>query len=146
MSTRCMQIDRAGSLPFVAVVAVLLVAGCGGNSDRHAIHGQVTLDGQPLAAGYFSLRPMPGTRGPTAGAEIRDGQFRIEQAGGPFAGTMRVEITASRPGKSTFRDDAGMVQHSYEQFVPARYNTASELTAEVPTTNDAPLKFELTSR
>ena len=86
----------------VTGLCLLLLAGCGPQSDRSSLEGTVTLNGQPLAEGSIALRPLPGTRGPTAGGKIANGTFAILPAQGTFTGTFRVEITASRKtGKQT---------------------------------------------
>lgn len=48
-----------------------------------------------------------------------------------MAGRFRVEITASRPGDSFVPGIDGQMVPAYEQFLPARYNTLTELRADV---------------
>lgn len=133
-------------LPAVAGCLLALLVGCGQGVKRQMIEGTVTLDGKPLEKGYITLTPQAGTASPTAGAPIARGSFSIAAAGGVFAGKFRVEITSTRPSNKTVRTPRGVFSNVDEQFLPARYNTQSELTVEVK--SDAPnqLKFELTSR
>jgi hypothetical protein len=113
-------------------MAVLLIGGCGSTGGRQAIEGTVTLDGKPLEKGQITLVPQGDTRGPTAGAEIVGGKFAIPAAGGTFVGKFRVEITASRPGGRKVPDRmTGKLLDGYEQFIPARYNAESQLSADV---------------
>jgi len=126
----------AGGLSLGCCVVV-----CGCNHDgRQPLQGTVTLDDQPLPAGDVTFFPLPGTPGPTAGGKIVDGHFSIPAEGGTMAGTFRVQITAQRKtGKQVFDSTAQMMDpkakngmiDQYEQYIPARYNQQSELTADV---------------
>jgi hypothetical protein len=85
-----------------------------------------------LEKGQITFVPQAGTAGPTAGAEIAAGKFAILASGGPFAGKFRVEITASRPGSQKVTDRfTGKLVDAYEQFIPKKYNTESQLDADV---------------
>ena len=64
---------------------LLLLVGCGGDR-RQPLEGTVTLDGQPLGEGSISFVPLPGTAGPTAGANIAAGRFSIAADQGTFTG------------------------------------------------------------
>jgi len=120
---------------------VLLSGGCGSECQRRALEGTVTLDRQPLAVGAITYLPLPNTPGPTAGGHITDGKFSIARDKGTFVGTFRVEITATRlTGKKMQDRFTGEMVDESEQFIPARYNRDSELTAEV--TADGPNQFE----
>ena len=67
-------------------LCLLLLAGCRSQSDRSSLEGTVTLNGQPLAEGSIALRPLPGTRGPTAGGKITNGTFAIVSGTGNVRG------------------------------------------------------------
>ena len=125
-------------------VCLLLLAGCDGSGDRRGVEGTVTLDGQPLAEGSITMRPLPGTTSPTAGAKITDGKFTIPKEKGPLVGTFRVEITATRKTGRQIKDPlmGGMVEE-VQQVIPSRYNRKSELTAEVTETGQNRMDFEL---
>ena len=117
-----------------------LVVGCS-DSDRQSIEGTVTLDGQPLPSGSIIFVPQPGTESPTAGGKIEDGKFSVSSQKGIFAGEFGVQITATRPtGKKSRDPRTGVVMEDHEQYLPARYNTASELKVEVRA--GAPNRFE----
>ena len=122
------------------LIVLLLVGGCGKSDGRQLLEGTVTLDGDPLANGSITFRPLAGTAGPTAGAEIAEGHFYVKSEKGTFSGTFRVAITATRlTGKKVMGLDLVMIDES-EQFIPVRYNRQSELTAEV--TEDGPNQFD----
>ena len=128
------------------VVGSLTAGGCQRGSVRYAIKGTVALDGKPLDSGSINFRPVEKTPGPTAGAEIKDGKFVIPREGGLLPGKFRVEITASRPGKNVVLDEmSGREVPAYEQYLPARYNTRSELRAEVSESKSNHFDFELFS-
>lgn len=137
--------------PFFSRLAVIvgvlfLLVGCRPNP-RQALEGTVTLDDRPLESGYIQFRPLEGTAGPTAGAEVTDGHFTVPRHQGPFAGRFRVEITASRKtDRTTWSDLSNSQAEVFEQFLPPRYNRQSELTAEVRVNILNRFSFPLTSR
>ena len=127
-------------------IGLLVLAGCGGHDGRRAIEGTVTLDGEPLAKGTITFRPQPGTSSPTAGATISGGRFSVPGDKSVLAGTFRVEIIATRKtGKKSQDPILGIMVDEVEQYLPARYNQQSELTAEVTDAKRTPLNFALTS-
>jgi hypothetical protein len=112
-------------------LGLLLLGGCK-DSGRHAIHGVVTFNNTPLEKGYVAIRPQPGTTSPSAGGDIVGGRFSIAAEKGLLPGVFRVEITASRLTGKQIRDPLrGMVPEEI-QFIPAKYNTASQLTLTIP--------------
>lgn len=119
--------------------ALVSLAGCNDHG-RLAIEGTVSLNGQPLEDGNIRFAPQDGTEGPSAGASIQEGRFRIKGQGGTFAGTFRVEIRASRKTGRQMTDVTGRKVDQLEQYIPVRYNRQSELTATV--TTEGPNRFE----
>ena len=123
---------------------MVLYSGCN-SSDRVPLSGQVTVNGQDLAEGYIQFRPLQGTASPTAGAEIKAGRYEVAGERGIHAGKFRVEIRAikqsNRKMVDAVTDDTYFASY---QFLPARFNTASELVAEVDkkqTTHDFDLEI-----
>ena len=100
------------------------------------------MEGQPLKEGPISFFPQLDTKGPTAGASIVDGKFTINAKKGPLPGKFHVQITATRlTGRKIPAPPPGCgYTCEIEQYLPARYNTKSELEAEV--TEDGPNRFE----
>jgi hypothetical protein len=127
------------SVPFAVIVAVLIAVttGCGGSTDgRLEISGEVTFDGKPIPDGYVTLSPLGS--GPSAGGRIRNGKFTVERKKGPKEGKYRVSIEAMREtGKKIAIDPAIPDDKVPEtvQYIPARYNSRSELTADVSAEN-----------
>jgi hypothetical protein len=104
-------------------LAGLFLAGCGPSGPpTYEVSGTVTWNGQPLPAGDITFEPVDPSVTPDHG-KIRKGQFQLRAK----AGAKKVVIIATRPGKYS------SVVQSYEReaYLPARYNTHTELTAEV---------------
>jgi hypothetical protein len=130
----------------VLVLGLLTLFGCS-NSGRHGVEGTVTLDGQPLPKALITFRPKPGTASPSAGANVVDGKFSIASKGGLLPGKFRVEITAMRPTNKQRTDPfSGKMVTLDEQYIPAKYNTASELEAVIGPDAAKPLDFQLASK
>ncbi len=129
----------------VGGIGLLLLTGCGQNSNRKSLEGVVTLDGQPLMEGSIRLIPMQGTGGPTAGGEINDGKFSITSKG-TFVGKFRVEITANRKTGQKKQGPFGNMVDDYEQYIPDRYNQQSKLEAEVTEAGPNHFEFPLSSQ
>lgn len=106
----------------------------------YPVSGTVTLDGQPLAEGqvhFVNREEATVDRVP-----IQNGKFE----GQAKAGKRRVEITAYREGPPEPSMPGMDPEPTQVNYIPARYNADSELTAEV--TKDASknqFTFELVS-
>jgi hypothetical protein len=146
MSHRTIHLSFALQCLVLACIAVAL-GGCGRQSNRLAIEGHVTFEGQPLPDGKISFTPQPGTSSPTAGATIREGAFAVPRDKGVRPGKFRVEIRAVRATGKTMRDDlSGEVIARKEPYIPKRYNEASELVAEIKPDDNNKLEFALTGK
>jgi hypothetical protein len=136
-----------------------LLGGCSAKTDtwpRAPVAGTVALNGQPLASGQITFFPIEGVRGPAAGAEIRDGQFALEEATGPVVGKNRVEIRSVQKtgrmvptpmaveGETVVK--AGELVEEYADVIPKRYNTYSELSTMVREGEVNQLDFQLTTQ
>jgi hypothetical protein len=137
---------------------------------RQAVSGQVTLDGAPLKEGTISFRPTADLPTP-AMVTIHQGSYSIPPAQGLVPGTYEVAIVGSEspalaekalddpPGPATrkqteatdsmqrtkkFGRPAGKGETSGSS-IPARYNTATTLTAEVKKGAPNSFDFALTS-
>jgi hypothetical protein len=135
----------------MAAVALALVTtiGCGGAArDRVAVSGAVTFDGQPLSTGQVVFEPR--AQGRMAIAQLVDGRYSIAAQRGPTAGEYIVRITASRTTgeKATGGPTSGNeLRDVYAQFLPAKYNEASELVVQIdPSKGDVEQNFDLQSK
>lgn len=117
----------------VAVVVGVMTAGCSGPS--HApVAGRVTFDQTDLPDGEIQFVHENPAFGPEAGP-ISGGRFDLKAR----PGKNKVRITAARSiGKK------GGFEFS-ENYVPARYNDSTELTADIPNAGNPDLLFELKS-
>ena len=130
----------------LCAAALAASSGCG-RSGRMALEGTVTLDGQPLEMGAIRFSPLPGTTGPTAGGDIERGKFLVSDARGTFAGAFQVQITASKhTGRKVLDPRSNTLIDEYAQCLPARYNSQSELRAEVTTSGPNQFEFALVSQ
>ncbi len=113
----------------LAVLVAAPLAGCGRSSglDTHPVTGKVTFEGQAIQEGQIVFRSL-GTDPRAFGGAIKDGQYRLDAV----VGNMKVEVRASRlvPGKFDESNPGEKVPVG-EMYIPAKYNSQSELTAEV---------------
>jgi hypothetical protein len=117
------------------------------NLPREAISGTVMLDGQPLPKGTIQFRPAS-QEATAAGGMIDDGRFAIPRSEGLVPGKYKVQIDS--------REDAGAPLAGGElpgapvvskkkpaALIPARFNTMTELTAEVRSGGPNDFTFDL---
>ncbi|MFG0262992.1 MAG: hypothetical protein ACF788_11425 [Novipirellula sp. JB048] len=123
--------------------ALSLSVGCGGGSDLdlHPVTGTVTFDGEPIPEGRVQFRALEGDQRSFAG-KIENGAYSVET----FTGPMRVEVRASRliPGKFDETSNPGEKTPVGEMYIPEKYNSRSELSADIPAGGDV-VNFDLTS-
>ena len=50
---------RVASRKYFATGLILILAGCGGNSDMGKVKGRVTLDGTPFEGAVVEFQPVP---------------------------------------------------------------------------------------
>ncbi len=117
-----------------AMLASLLAGGCGGDPNgQQPVSGTVLFQGQPLDQGHLLF--VPAVSGTTeAGATIEQGAFDIPQANGLVPGSYQVKVfsydqSGAKVQNADIPGDPGNVQ--FKERIPTRYNTKTELTAEV---------------
>jgi hypothetical protein len=126
-----------------ALWVLLFSSGCGGPSTA-ALHGKVTLDGVPVTSGSIAF--FPEGAGTKAAAAIVDGNYTIEAEDGLQPGKYRVEVSWHKPtGRKVPSADPGITMDETKEAIPAKYNTASTLTAELDP-GEASKDFALTSQ
>ena len=126
------------SCTLFAWLVLLASLGCGGPSGIE-IHGQVTYEGEQVAAGEISFVPLDGSGPPEAGV-IENGKYTLRAA----LGKKRVVIRASRPLPPD-RQSSPEMGLLYEDFIPGIYNEESTLTAEVSKDGSREIDFHLTA-
>jgi hypothetical protein len=117
------------------ILALLAPVGCAPSSGGVEVTGDVTWNGAPMPIGMVVLQPVDPKTTP-AGGQIRDGKFRLQSK----PGKMRVQIEAVR---ATEQVDPETGKKLGEMYVPSRYNTQTELQAEVTTDGDNHFEFVL---
>ncbi len=122
----------------IAVIALVVLStfGCGSSDEKVLVTGTVAFDGKPMPDGYVIFTPEGG--GTPAAGPISNGKFSFLTS----PGTHRVEIEASQ---FVGPKNAIMGLQPREQYVPARYNSASTLQREV-TQDSNMFDFSLSSK
>lgn len=130
--------SRGGRLVLVAYLACCLL-GCGRTTGptTHAVSGTVTLDGKPLATGDVIFYPETENK-PAVMGKLKEGHYAFRIA----AGRHRVSIQSVGGEPRVLA--AGMPP-VFKPLVPARYNQATKLTADVTAAATNRFDFDLTS-
>jgi hypothetical protein len=126
--------------------------GCGKQGpERVIVSGTVTYQGQPLKEGCIRVVPVGGTAAPVTVAAIVDGRYALTAHGGVPVGAHKIEVTAYRANKRSSAavsplDSPGVeTSAAVVQFIPAKYNTKTELQVTVPSGSRTITKnFDLT--
>ncbi|MFO0818145.1 MAG: carboxypeptidase-like regulatory domain-containing protein [Pirellulales bacterium] len=125
------QYGFAWSWKTIALAALMttVLAGCGGRENLGSVSGQVKLGDQPLAGALIRFQPQqPGS--PSSAISDESGYYTLtytRDLRGAEIGTHRVTISTFSRGNPDGEPPAPPVP----ERVPAKYNTASQLTAEV---------------
>ena len=143
----------------------LAVIGCSRSRDdlpREPVAGTVTMDGKPLPEGTIQFYPT-GDPSKTAvvgeNAEIKEGNFSLPREDGLVPGTYKVSISHAElkeakpkvkgkiktPPPTSLTIPSRTKELGPEQ-IPARYNSKSELKAEIPRGGTKDLKYDLQSK
>jgi len=124
----------------VSLLSLLPVAGCSkpGRPGYQTVTGRVTFDGQPLENGFVQFVPVDSKTPPESG-RIAKGLYRLESK----AGKVSVHILSTR---LTGKMDPVMGTAIEEMFIPQRYNSKSELKADVVADKANAIDFDLTSK
>lgn len=138
----------------------IVSSGCGSDSgpEKVGVNGTITLDGQPVVQGTIAFVSLEGGR--TCATPIADGTYELRLGSGPFVGPQKVtilafkktgqviKVTKSLPGppdEGPAIPPGGFELEETEQVLPARYNSASELTANLSSGDNNFVNFDLTS-
>jgi hypothetical protein len=132
----------------LVIAGLLPLTGCGPKTDRLAISGKVTLDGQQLDRGSIRFTSEAGQKLLVSGALIKEGQYNIPLEKGLLPGKYRVQITSpdlDAPPVMTPPTDAGPGTPVQPERIPPEYNVKSDKTVEVTTDGDNLFVFEIVS-
>ena len=127
-----------------ALLVLLVLPGCRHSElEKRVVRGKVTYASQPVTNGDVLFYPLDDTRGPVAGASIKDGAYVAEAKDGVPVGRHRVQIRAFRvdarnmPATPEELDAPGQRQ----QYLPEKYNTNTTLEITVPS-GSGPLRYD----
>jgi hypothetical protein len=160
MEMRIMFRRRPASLLLALTLATVAI-GCARSLDdlpREPVAGTVTMDGQPLpeaviqfsAAGDAAKNATPG-----ANTEVKDGKFSIPREEGLVPGTYKVSVShavlkeVQPKGKGKAQVNTSIPNRNKQlgpEQIPAKYNTQTELKADIKPGSSRDLKFELQSK
>ncbi|QDS86924.1 hypothetical protein EC9_10990 [Rosistilla ulvae] len=110
----------------LCAVLALLLAGCGGPSDQPdlgLVTGVVSVDGAPVESLLVTFVPDNGR--PSSGVTDAQGQYELNYIGdsmGAKVGHHKVQISTL---------DIGEPNRPKKEMLPSKYNTQTELTADV---------------
>jgi hypothetical protein len=143
----------------LAPILTLAMIGCSKRYDdlpREPVAGTVTMDDQPLPEALIQFTPTGDTKLTGASVPIKDGQFSIPREDGLVPGTYKVFIShaevkqvTAKPKSKVKMPVSSIPSRTTEmgpEQIPARYNSKSELTAEIKPGGARDLKFELQSK
>lgn len=109
---------------------------------RHAVNGSVTWQGRPLENGIVSFRPLE-EQPFESGAVVQRGVFTIPREKGLTPGKYRVRIHASAADPSFPTTEGERDRCPGIEILPEKYNTTSDLTAEISSWGGTTLSFDL---
>lgn len=125
-----------------------LVSGCGGSASEPQVSGTVQFDGAPLAYGTIHFEPESSGQA-NAATTIEDGRFALPAGHGLMPGSYKVSVKSGSPPVHETDPDKAMAlaaQPAPPEKIAPKYNTATELRAEIKTGTSTPLNFEVFSK
>ena len=132
----------------LVIVVVALSMGCQGQVTQVAVHGMVTFDNAPVEDGQVAFEPT--AAGKMRYGIISGGKYSIPYESGLVPGEYRVRITAARPTNQKAETDSFVTAEDSlvinEQFIPTKYNVASELVVKIEPVAEVTHDFSLTSQ
>lgn len=140
---------HARLLLFLLLVA-LPACGPGNPLGRRPIDGRITLDGLPLESGHIQFTPQA-SGGVSGGAIIAQGIYRLETQKGLPPGKYHVQIfspqqTPEAPSNAAQPNGPTGALRLGVELIPTKYNTATTLAAEVPSSGSTTFDFNLKSK
>jgi hypothetical protein len=137
---------------FVACAALGLLGCAAPEAQVVPVSGKVTLDGKPLPHAVVTFQPLARGKGHnpgpgSTGKTNAKGEYTLQVVGRPEGGAVsgkhRVSIVAYEVEPPETTDDANPALP--RQLLDAKYNSATELTFEVPANGTDAANFRLTS-
>jgi hypothetical protein len=150
---QCLRDSKYRGPVLCGAIALVVCIGCGKTGDKYdrlPFTGTVTLDGQPLAAGYVIFEPKSGQ--PTqSGGMISEGKFDVPKKSGAVAGTYSVAVFSGADAPSgKFAPGTPEAEAATKKVVgervPRKYNIDSILTVEIAADKENVFPFELSTK
>jgi hypothetical protein len=114
---------------------LLCFLGCADSGPLTAeVSGTVRLDGRLIEEGSIQFIPVEGSKGPSAGGIIKDGEYHIPRDKGVTVGTNRVELRAFKTAGRKIQDPTappGIKTNVRVQAFPPEFNDRSTVVKEV---------------
>jgi hypothetical protein len=133
------SVPKLATAILLNAVVLFGLTGCAGSGKpKYLARGKVTFDGVPVEDGHINFIPAQRDTA-VEGGPIENGEFEFEATAGP----KRVEIRASKMDPKLKNPRGEPVPVDY---IPAKYNSQSTLTAEVTADGANQFNFELKSR
>ena len=125
------------------VLAGLVASGCSSPEPAGiAVSGTVEFQGKPLDRGTIEFAPTS-DQGTFSGAPIVDGQYQIPAENGLAPGQYSVRISSSEGGAAAAEGPPGESAITAKERIPAAYNTATTLKAEVKPEGEQTFDFKI---
>lgn len=112
------------------LVFFALALGCS-NGPRSAVSGTVYYDGAKVTHGAVVFVAPNDVEADRATAKIIDGHYHLDSYHGPKPGKYRIEIYWQKKSGNKVPGEGDRPRNEIVSAIPAKYNTESELTAEV---------------
>lgn len=144
-----MRFIRTAQWSPVLVLAVLFL-GCDG-SNQVTTSGEVTLDGKPLPSGLIHFEPEL-VDSPSQSTAIENGSYRFEDANALAPGKYKVSIRSTPPSSDADEEDPDKMMEmaaqasAFKEPILPRFNTKTELTAEVTPAQANTISFQVFSK
>ncbi len=118
---------------WLLLMGLVVLVGCGDGSElqRETVSGTVKYQGQPVPDGSITFVPLNDTKGPGAGAIIKNGQYTVTAGGGVPVGTYRVEIQALREVARPKRPGPQLDMVPKETYLPEKFNRQSTMEVTI---------------
>jgi hypothetical protein len=130
----------------LTLLFAVMLAGCGRDPNApQPVTGMVFFKGEPLDQGAIQF--MPVDEGPTeSGSGVENGAFSIPEENGLVPGKYKVAVfsydkSGAKVQSEDIPGDPGAVQ--FKERIPAKYNTKTELTAEVASGGENNFEFRI---
>ncbi|MBN2296405.1 MAG: hypothetical protein JXM70_28510 [Pirellulales bacterium] len=134
---------------FLVAAMIWLLPGCESRPPRKAVCGTVTCAGEKADKGTVHFVPIRDTKGPPGTAYIIDGRYQLDQNGGIYPGTYRVEIMVQRKTAKKIPDKAfiGLTTDEWEPVSDLRYaGDRSPLQLEITSDSDVSYDYDVPRR